>query len=508
MDDRSSGMAGNHISYWLDTTPETSYTPLSGEVEVDVAIVGGGMAGLSAAYFLTEAGKRVAVIERGRIATGVTGHTTAKLTSQHGLLYTDLISKLGEDRARQYAEANETAIAQVVRIAEAHHINCDIQRMPAYLYAVDAEGRKQLMEEAESATLANLHAEYTEHVPLPFPVAAAVRFENQGIFHPRKYLLAVAEIVIKNGCHIFERTVAEEIVEKEDGCTVTCSSGVVRARDVVIATNYPIKDPKLFFARLTTRQSYVVAVRLEQKFPLAHFYSTEKNFHSLRPHLAGTDDEIVLVGGEYHPTGQESNVAARYDALETWAREHLPVISVEYSWSTHDAESFDRVPMVGKLSMSSDHLYVATGFKGWGMTNCTAAGMLLRDEILGLENNWSKLYNPSRIKSFFSTEMLAYDVGSVTTLIKGKLSHLPKLTEDMAPGEARKAEIDGEKIAVYKDEEGGCHIISAVCTHMGCIVNWNNAERTWDCPCHGSRFDIDGRVVHAPAVCNLKPHGG
>ncbi|HEX2951138.1 MAG TPA: FAD-dependent oxidoreductase [Armatimonadota bacterium] len=499
---------GKWTSLWLDTTPTTAYGTMHPDVTVDVAIIGGGIAGLTTGLLLAQAGKRVVLLERGRIVTHVTGFTTAKLTANHGLIYHHLIEKFDEDRARTYAQANTAALRYVGAYTEKLGIECDLQQMPAFTYSVSDDERQQLREEAAAAASCGLPASYTEEVPLPFATVGAVRFDDQYIFHPRKYLLAVAEDFVHAGGLICENTRTTKIEEQDDRCLVTTDEGTVQARDVVIATNFPIYDPKLFFARLTTGQSYVLGVKLEKPFPAGMFYSTDAAEHSLRPHWAGTDHEIVLVGGETHPTGKGGDTVQRYLHLENWARKKLPLKSIEYHWSTHDTQSYDKVPMIGKLTSSTQHLYVATGFKGWGMSHGTVAGLLLRDEITGKQTSWSTLFNPNRFTSFASGELLASNVSIVSTLIKGKFASYAESIADLPNDDARVVEVDGAKIAVYRDAQGTVHAISAACTHMGCIVTWNTAEKTWDCPCHGSRFDCDGHVVHAPAINDLAAHTG
>ncbi|MHB9107086.1 MAG: FAD-dependent oxidoreductase [Armatimonadota bacterium] len=501
----SSYKTGKAISLWLDTTPQTSYTAAQPEMTVDVAVIGGGIAGLTSALLLAQAGKTVALLERGRIVTRVTGFTTAKLTSNHGLIYHHLVKNFDQERARIYAEANEAAIRQVVAYTEQHGIDCDLQRMPAYTYGVTVQDAETLREEAAAAASCGLPASYTVDVPLPFPTAGAVRIEDQYVFHPRKYLLAVAEAFVQAGGRVCENTRVTKIDEQDDGCLVATDLGEIRARDVIVTTNYPIYDPKFFFTRLLVRSSYALGVKLTRPFPAGMFYSTEETEHSLRPHWAGTDREIVIAGGGTHQTGHGEDTVQRYRELEDWVRANLPVQSVEYHWSTNDAESFDKVPLIGKLTSSTKHLYVATGFKGWGMSHGTLAGMLLRDEITGRDNPWSRLFNPNRIESFASGDLVASNVHIISTLIKGKFASYEESVADLPNDDARVVEIDGKKVAVYRDDTGALHAISATCTHMGCIVSWNNAEKTWDCPCHGSRFDADGHVVHPPAIKNLSP---
>jgi glycine/D-amino acid oxidase-like deaminating enzyme/nitrite reductase/ring-hydroxylating ferredoxin subunit len=495
---------GKHIPIWVDTSEKTSYPALSEDIEVDVAVVGGGMAGLAAAFLLTKEGKKTAVLESGRIVKGVTGHTTGKLTSNHGLIYRELIDRFGEETATLYGEANQSAIQKVLEIIEELGIDCDLQQMPAYTYATDDKGKKRILDEVEAAVRCGLPASYTEDVPLPYQACGAMRFEDQVIFHPRNYLLGVARAVTDRGGRIFEKTKVEKIEEGDSGCTVTTTGGKVKAADVIIATNYPVYDPMFFFARLEPIQSYALGVTLDGPTPSGMFLSTEDNFHSIRPHRLGMEGEIVIIGGEQHMVGQGGDTREKYRSLEQWARGNLPVKSVEYYWTTHDTEPFDHVPMIGKLTPRTDHMYVATGFRGWGMTHTHVAAMLLADQILGRDNPWTKVYNPNRFESWVSGELLKTDLHIVGTLIKGKFKSYPGSIEGMQNGEAKVVEIENEKTAVYKDNQGEDLAVSAVCTHMGCIVEWNPAEKSWDCPCHGSRFDFRGKVIHSPAIDELK----
>lgn len=340
----------------MDTTPPTAYESARPDLAADVVVIGVGIAGLTSALLLAQSGKRVVLLEAGRVVTNITGFTTAKLTSNHGLIYKRLIDDFGKEKARIYAEANTAGIQHVVNYAQQHGIDCDLQRMPSYTYGVSEDEKQKLIDEAAAAQSCGLPAAYVEEVPLPFETVGAVKFEEQYIFHPRKYLLAIADQFAHAGGQIYENTRTIKIEEQDDECLVTTEHGVVRAKDVIIATNFPIYDPKLFFARLLPRRSYVLAVKLEGGFPAGMFYSTEEPEHSLRPHWSGTEQEIVLIGGETHQVGKGGDTVQRYRQLEEWARQNFSVRSVEYHWSTQDTETYDGVPMIGKLTSSTRHL--------------------------------------------------------------------------------------------------------------------------------------------------------
>jgi glycine/D-amino acid oxidase-like deaminating enzyme/nitrite reductase/ring-hydroxylating ferredoxin subunit len=492
-------LSGQPTSLWLATTPETDFPALQGELTVDVAIVGGGITGLTAATLLKESGRTVAVIEAGRIVQGVTGYTTAKVTSLHALIYDHLIRQFGEGKAQAYAEANQAAIEHIAAWIRDKVIDCDFTRSEAYTYTESAKEVGQLQAEVEAALKLGLPASFTEQVPLPFPVKVAIRFDNQAKFHPRKYLLALAQRIPGEGSHILERTRALDIQEGKP-CVVATEQGNITARDVIIASHFPIYDRAFYFARMTPHRSYVLALRIAGAIPNGMFISTEP-FHSLRSHPVA-DGELLFVGGEGHKTGQGGDTVARYQRLEAWARERFAVRSVEYRWSTQDNRTFDHVPYVGRAAPKARHLYLATGFGGWGMTNGTAAGRLLCDLILGRTNPAAVVYDPDRFKLAAIAKLVKENVNVAARFIGERLKSAKP--ESLAPGEGDIINTRQGKVAMHKAQDGTVHTLSAACTHMGCLVNWNAAEQSWDCPCHGSRFAADGKVIHGPAVKDLE----
>ncbi|MFC7157346.1 FAD-dependent oxidoreductase [Halomarina halobia] len=488
-------------SVWIDTTPETSYEPLSGDREVDVAVVGGGITGLTAAAELTDAGEDVAVIESDRIVRGVTGRTTAKVTAQHGLIYDHLRSTVGDELARGYAEANQRAIEHIAETVERRDVDCDFGRTPAYTYTDSPDERGKIAAEVEAAKALGLPARFVEDTPLPFDVEAAIRVDDQARFHPREYLLALAESVAGAGNHVFERTKAREIEGGRRNRVVT-DRGTVTAETVVVATHFPILDRRLFFARLYPERSYVLAVRASDVPTEGLYYRPGEPMRSLRTHVAGEED-LVLVGGEGHKTGH-GHGPERYERLERYARERFDVEEIPYRWSTQDYSTPDRIPFVGRVGPTTDGILVGTGFGGWGMTNGTAAGRLLADLALGRSAPYRRVYDPTR----FSVAALRTALGENAHVAKEFVGGWAEGMRDddattPAPGEARVVRRGRRPVGLYRDEGGDLHAVSAVCTHMDCIVNWNDAEKSWDCPCHGSRFDPDGAVLDGPAVEDL-----
>ncbi len=494
-----------HISFWIDSTPSISYPSLSKAMSVDVAIVGAGIVGLTAATLLKRAGKTVAVIESREIVTGVTGHTTAKVTSLHQLIYADLIKQIGEEKARLYAESNQAAIEYIATLVEEEQIDCDFSRQSSYTFADTNDELDKIKDEVEAALKLGLPATLVQETSLPFAIAGAIKLDNQAQFHVRKYLLHLAKNIPGNGSYIFENTRIEKVEEKGNFCQVISSDGMINAQDVIVATNLPILDQGLFFAKTYPQRSYIIGAPIDpEKTPKGMYISSEKKSHSIRttPYQGGL---LLLVGGEGHKVGTVTNTEECYQKLEVYARDRFGIDSFAYRWSNQDMVSFDKLPFIGKLTPLTQHVYVATGFSLWGMSKGTMAGMLLSDLILGKDNPYTKLYDATRATPFLKPELIknGLDVASrwVGDRLKGRQS---SSFAGAMKGEGKILTIDKEKVAVYRDEHGTVHTVSAVCSHLGCIVSWNNAEKSWDCACHGSRFNCDGKIIQGPAVKNLE----
>ncbi|QLC49052.1 FAD-dependent oxidoreductase [Methanolobus zinderi] len=495
---------GKAEAYWISSTPESDYPSPSENAEVDVAIIGGGIVGVTSALLLKQAGLSVALIEAGRILHGVSGQTTAKVTSQHHLIYDHLISHYGEDQARKYAESNQAAIEKMASLINEHNIDCDFMYKPAYVYAGSMSSVEKIHKEVDAAKKLGLPASFDDNPPLPFGTYGAVRFDRQAQFHPRKYLCALARMIPGDGSHIFENQQVREM-EGDGPVKVSTHEGItVTAKDVIQATHFPVFDkPGIFFSRLYQSRSYVLGVRIGEPFPEGMFINAEKPAHSLRsqPTDAG---ELVLVAGEEHRTGEAKNSLDHYRRLEEWARSIFPVKSVDYHWSTQDVMPVDHVPYIGRITSGSKHSYMATGFQKWGMTTGTVAAMIISDMILGNENPWAKVYSPSRFKPVESAkDIFLQTVESTKGLVGARILPLHEDVSNLAPGTGAVVKVEGERVAAYRDDNGDLHTLDPACSHMGCFVSWNNAEKTWDCPCHGSRFNIKGEVVHNPAVHNL-----
>lgn len=492
---------GKPVSLWVATAGTTGYPQLDADVEVDVAVIGGGVAGLTAALALKRAGQTVAVIEAARVGTGVTGHTTGKVTSLHRLVYSELAESHGNATARTYGQANQAALEHIARTVSEERIDCGFRRVANYTYAESQAALDLVRTEADLAAGLGLPSSFTTDVPLPFPVRGAVRFDGQAQLHALKYLQGLADAVDGDGSFVFEETRA---VGLRDGgpAVVDTEQGSVRARDVIVATNVPFGDRGSFDARCYPHRSYIVASRAGGPTLDATFISVDEPMRSiLTVDVDGAS--YVLTGGEGHRVSDGGDSAPRYARLASFSRERLGAGEAAYRWSTQDAMPVDGLPYVGPLFPDAKHVHVITGLRKWGLTNGTAAALILTDALCGRHNPWAAMFDSSR-----PTPMTAAAQSRAEDAPPDSAAPGPAVQPYLAipaPGAGTVVDLDGELTAVYTDPAGRVQAVSAVCTHLGCTVGFNAEDVSWDCPCHGSRFAIDGAVIQGPAAKDLGP---
>jgi glycine/D-amino acid oxidase-like deaminating enzyme/nitrite reductase/ring-hydroxylating ferredoxin subunit len=493
-------------SVWMKTVHIPSYPPLQGSTSCDVCVIGAGIAGLTTAYLLSREGKTVVVIDAQEIGGGETSRTTAHLTNALDDRYFELERLFGGEGSQLAAESHRAAIDKIEEIVRTENIQCDFERLDGFLFVPPGESKELLDRELSAAHRAGLSdIEMVPRAPLrDFDTGAALRFPRQAAFDPLKYLVVLAKALEKRGGRIFGRTKAGSIKGGKPGRIDTADGGHITARSIVVATNIPVNDRVTIHAEQSAYRSYVIGVRVPRdSVTRALYWDTAEPYHYVR--LAHDQDaDLLIVGGEDHKTGQADDADLRYAALERWTRERFPQADqVEYRWSGQIIEPFDSLAFIGHNPGDDPSVFIATGFSGNGMTHGTIAGMLLTDLILERENRWAKLYNPSRITTKAGLDLINE---SANFIAQYRQWITPGETDDAAKIRAGGAAIlrrGIKKIAAYRDSDGQLHECSAICPHLGCIVAWNSSEKTWDCPCHGSRFTPYGKVINGPTTADL-----
>lgn len=488
-------------TYWEATCASPRFPALSGDIHVDVAIVGGGIVGISAARALKDRGLTIAVVEARRVGRGVSGKATAKVSSQHGTRYTTIGEKFGEESARLYADAQQAGLRSIEEAVRRFGIDADLERSPAFVYTRDEKQVGKLEDEVELAQKLGLPASLTTDTGLPFDVLAAMRWDDQAQFHPIKYVAGLAATIPGDGCHVFEDS---RVIEWEPKRIAT-AEGSVKARHVVMATNLPLGMVGGYFSTNYPVAEPAIAAPLRNA-PPGYYINAGQPGHSIRTH-AHEGRTFAVCAGPHSRPGHGEEIEKNFADLEQWLTSNFDSGPVEYRWVNEDYSPMDGAPFIGWSSDDEkDRYLVATGFAAWGFTNGAAAGMLFADLVEGRQNPWTKLFDATRIKPLAGAkEFVTENVKVAGDLVGGHFSSKPKSVDEVAPGEAAILNVDGDDIAAFRDEDGKVHAVSAVCSHLGCIVGWNSTDRTWDCPCHGSRFALSGEVIAGPAVTGLDP---
>lgn len=478
-----------HISIWRQTTEMPERPALEGDRSADAVVIGAGLTGVLTARRLQAQGLDTVVLEASRTGSGQTGNTTAKVTSQHGPIYSRLLSHWGEDLARQYAQANQQAIEEYRTLAG--DADCGWKDCPAFLYTTGPGNALEL--ECAAAQKLGLAASLTDHTELPFPVTAALRLDGQALFHPLRFLEAMAAELA-----IYERTRVLSV----EGTRVITPHGTVTARYVVFACHFPfINVPGYYFMRMHQERSYVLALEGAQRMEGMYLGADQKGL-SFRP-----EGELLLLGGEGRRTGQHTP-GGRYRALWEQARKLYPQCRQTASWSAQDCMTLDGIPYIGRFSVSQPQWYVATGFQKWGMTSAMAAAMIISDLIVHGESPWADVFSPQRFDPGLTARTLSKEAGYSAAGLGRQVFAPPRgLAENLPEGHGGVVEWDGKKAGVYKEEGGDTHVVSVRCPHMGCQLEWDPDEKRWECPCHGSRFDCRGKLLDGPAQTDLDEPG-
>lgn len=507
-------------SLWLDTSERFTAAPLSRDESADVCVVGAGIAGLSTAYLLAREGRSVVVIDAGQVGGGETAVTTAHLSSVPDATFKELLRLHGPDGARLAHESHSRAIGCIEATCQDEHIDCRFQRVDGFLFLGPKQKESALEEEFEAARAVDAKVIHCAKAPPNGLITGpCLRFTAQGQFHPLKYMNGLAGAFERRGGRIYSHTGAVEAVGGEGAHVKTASGHTITVSAIVVATNSPFNDLVAIHTKQAPYHTYAIGARLAPgAITAALYWDTDDPYHYVRlqhatnRELGGDNDEpvdILIAGGEDHKAGQAQDADARFQRLEGWMREHASAAGpVAFRWSGQVMETVDGLAYIGRNPLDADNVYIITGDSGMGMTHGMIGGMLITDLIQGRPNPWEELYDPARVRTGAAVEWVKENLNVALQykdwLTAGDVESIDRIT----PGHGAVVVEAGRKIAVYRDERGEVHRRSAVCPHLGCIVAWNAAENSWDCPCHGSRFDrLDGHVLNGPAISSLAALG-
>jgi glycine/D-amino acid oxidase-like deaminating enzyme/nitrite reductase/ring-hydroxylating ferredoxin subunit len=486
--------------YWREDIDFPKFPKLEENLQVDVGIVGGGIVGITAAYLLSKQDFKVALIDAGNILNGTTGHTTAKITAQHDLIYDELINHVGKDNAKLYYEAQMEAKKLIENNIKELDIACDFESQDAIVFTNSDDYIMQLENEKKAYDELGIDGELTDHIDLEVPYKKALIMKDQAQYHPLKYLTFLAKECVKNGVEFYENTTAIDVEYNKHPAILTRDGKRIVSRYILVASHYPFYDGQGFYpTRMYAERAYVLAIKSKKKYPGGMYITAEQPTRSIRS-VKINGEEVWLVIGDNHKTGQGKPTIEHYEALRDFAEKHIGIEEIIYRWSAQDLTTLDKVPYIGNITSEEKNIFVATGFRKWGMTNGTIAAKMFSEKVMGKDSPYEELFTPSRFHADPSLrKFTSINADVAKHLIKGKLEFTENNIDNLSSDEATITRINGKRAGVYKDMDNKLYALDTTCTHLGCEVEWNSGERTWDCPCHGSRFSYTGEVVEGPA---------
>lgn len=493
-------------SYWIESCKiENKKEMLKQDLEADVCIIGAGILGITTGYYLTKRGLKVVILEKDHIAEKATGHTTAKITSQHGLIYHYLIDTFGKEFAKAYLDANEQAIHNIKGIIKEEKIECEFEKQDNYVYTVNQDEVEKIKDEKKAMEKLGFQAEYVTETNLPLSILAALKFPNQAQFHPRKYLLGLYQFIIKHGGEFYTNTECYDIKKENDMYITYTKENKVKSKYVVIASHYPfINMPGFYFAKMYQSSSYVLGIDTKTEKLNGMYINITSPIYSFRNAKDG-DKNILLLGGAGHKTGECIDEEQTYDLLEKKAKELYPKCEILYRWSTRDCITLDKIPYIGQFSKFMPDVYIGTGFNKWGMTSSNVAANIIVDKICKKENHFCDIFFARRMDPIVNKDEVKNMVSQTAkSLVYERMKEENIELEDIQNNSGGMIDRGGQKVGIYKDGNGKVFAVKPVCTHLGCMLSWNDADKTWDCPCHGSRFDYTGKNLYDPAIKDLE----
>lgn len=488
-------------SYWILSSNSKKYESLSEDINTDCLIIGGGIVGITSAYLLAKNGIKVVLVDSDKIGFGSSGRNTGKITTQHDIIYSKLNKKYGIESASSYYEINNKALDLIESIIKENNIECGLERLPSYLFTGDVSYIDQLKEEYDVCKKIGIDCNYHDTINIPLPVKGALSFNNQAQFNPKKYIDGLAKVCESLGVKIYENT---EIIDLEKENTInakTNSSNYINANKVILASHFPWYDGmNFYFAKEKGDKSYLIGAKTKKSFENGIFINIEDPSITFR-NYKGDDKDLLIIGGKDHKVGQ-SKKEDIYKDIEKFAKDKFEIDEAIYKWSAQDYMSFDYLPYVGHINKKENRIFVATGFSKWGMTNGCASAIIISELILNNSSKYENLFNPSRISAYLTKDFLKENFNVGINYISGKLN----LGSDYMPtqkGEGKIVNIEGKRYGAYRHYNGELYIVDITCTHLGCELKFNNTDKTWDCPCHASRFDFEGNVLNNPAISPL-----
>ncbi len=493
-------------SYWVDSTKTTNYPSIEEDVDFDVCIIGGGITGIVTAYLLSKSNLNICILEADKMGMGVTANTIAKITSQHGLLYDYLYNSYDRDTAKGYLDSNENAIKLIQKIIETENIQCDFTKQDSYVYTCEKQNDEKIRNEKNAVDMLGFNAEYVKECPLPFDIVSAIKFPNQAQFHPRKYLLSLLNVLEKNNVKLYENSKVVDIKHKKDEYEISVNNCTVNCKYLVMTSHYPIKNfPGMYFIKMYQDSSYAIGIETNEEVFDGMYISCDTPVTSLRNIVQENGKKLLIVGGSGHKTGAtDVNIEDSYINIENYIKTIYPDAKVKYKWMTEDCVTLDKIPYIGEFSNFLSNMYVATGYKKWGMTTSHVAAQIISDKILGKDNMYEKIYTATRIKPIKNSKEFGNMIKqSVYSLGINKMTPAIIKYDELQNDSGGVVEYNGEKLGIYKDINGKVFAVVPYCKHLGCELSWNNLEKTWDCPCHGSRYDFEGNVITEPTTENL-----
>lgn len=492
-------------SLWIETTKdELNLKSLEKDEETEVCVIGAGLFGLTTAYYLTQCGKKVTVLEKGNIGEKVSGNTTGKITSQHDLFYAHLINDYGVDYAKKYLEANEQAIKNIKEIINKEKIECEFSEQKSYVYTTNQDEVIEIEKEVEAVNKLGKKARFVTNIDLPQKIKGAIEFDGQAQFHPRKYMLGLANAILRQN-KIYNYTTVINVEKNGEKYDIYTDKGNIKAKYVVIASHFPIVNiPGFYFLKMYQSTSYLIAIETNSKLPQGMYINIKEPVYSFRT-ANYNGKEVLLIGGVGHKTGEPLSNDLYYKQLEKKAKEMYPDSKVLFRWNTRDCISLDKIPYIGEFSHLMKNMYVGTGFKKWGMTLSNVAANIVTDNIMGNTNNYEDIFRATRmkpIKNRWEVENMIKETVNSIALNKFKIDswNVDMIEKD----NGAIIEINGKNIGIYKDVNENVYAVKPNCSHLGCLLSWNNIDKTWDCPCHGSRFDYMGNNIYEPGIKNLQ----